>query len=306
LAVNRFLILANLIVAGHIVAQSNTCMEYYQVYGTESVSLADRSNIQGRIYSAKIEVGNDSYLEGVIVAPSQLTLRDRVSFQGELHWQNQYQAGNQNKIQGTVSHDALVDSCSAPTLPSTMSGVRVEIPNGVDTTLEPGTYGDLVLRTRSILSLIAGVYHFNRFEIEPDTRVEWDLDGSDLLTLQVNQNVRIGDRAMMEGSSTIQIIAGGDIDIGTDTWTRMDLSSVQGNIRIASRAQLGGRLYARNIRLEPDVGAFGVPALRADPMFDQVLLQHDDLRTLDDFQQIALRTSNPESGSCSSPVYDLW
>jgi hypothetical protein len=271
------------------------CLDVTQIFGFESVTLADRSIIQATIFAPRIEIGNDSKISGQLIATNQMTIRDRVTISGDVFWKQALQKGNQVSILGSVEQSATRPNCQIPSLSMAAGNQRIEIGNDQNEELAPGVYGELVVRARALLQIFPGTYTFSRLEVEPDAKLDWEVGEGENLNINVTGGVRIGDRAKLEGNKTIAMIAGQGIEVGADSWTRLDLFSPNSDIRIASRAQLGGRLLGLNIRLEPDVGAFGVPAFRPSALYDRVLISRQDTINWSDYRQALLRLQNPEA-----------
>jgi len=237
-------------------AQEN-CQDLWQIHATGSVILADRSDIKGRIYGSVVEIGNDSRFEGVVEAPQRVRIGDRTNFQGSLFYSTQVSIGNQVVFDGDSASTAVVASCLTPLVSTQSSEQSVTVPNDASLELVPGVYGDLTVRSRATLELSSGIYYFKSVNVEPDAHVEWTSAPDERIQWIVVGSVRLADRSDLNGDVTLDLQAGASIDIGTDSRTRVNFVTPMGDIRVASRTLLQGRLLAKNIRLEPDVVAFG-------------------------------------------------
>jgi len=267
---------------------------YPPSHGIESIRFADRSIAKGSMFAPQIEVGNDSRMQGVLLAPKLLTLHDRVKLTGDAHWNESYQYGNGIQISGASIQDAVPSNCMVPIVPTSAGSEPIEVPNNDILGLAPGSYGTVMVRAHSILSLDAGRYSFASLDVEPDAKVEWETGTNDSLLIRVTGSVRIGDRTEMRGDGYMQILSGQNIDVGTDSWVKVDFLAPSGSIRIASRTQLGGRLLAKNVLFEPDVVAY-VSAAISPTEYDSVLTTVRDTFSWSDYRQIAFRLADPEA-----------
>ena len=273
---------------------ASLCQDVHQIHGIESISFADRTVAKGSMFAPQIEVGNDSRMQGVLLAPQLLTLRDRVKLAGDVHWMAAYQLGNGVQISGVTTKDAVASNCIVPTTPTAAGTTQVEVPNDDILGLAPGSYGAVTVRARSILSLDAGRYAFTSLNVEPDAKVQWETEVADSLLISVTGSVQIGDRTDLRGDGYMQILSGQNIEVGTDSWVKADFLAPNGSIRIASRTQLGGHILAKNVRFEPDVVAYVSAAIRAT-VYDSVLTTVRDTFSWSDYRQIAFRLADPEA-----------
>lgn len=285
-----------LVICGGLLANAmEPCLESYQLFASQSIEFADRSNIQARAYAPRIVLGNDSRYTGVLIAPQFLQVKDRAQIHGGLYWNESFLQGNQVTLDFPPEQTAQSANCATPTFEIQPGTNNLEFMPGDDGELVPGAYGDLMVRAGASLELAPGEYSFRSVMIEPDALLSWSNDSHTRIVLKVSGNVSLGDRSMARGDGKLEILGNGDMRIGTDTWTNIQGQFPSGTIYVASRAQLNARLLGRHIRFEPDVGAFGIPSFRYNALFDRKWLSGNDTLGMDELLQFAFRTDNPES-----------
>lgn len=270
------------------------CQELYQIFASQSALFADRSSIQASIYAPRVVVGNDSKFKGAIVAPEYLQLKDRVAFEGGAYWNSEYVAGNQLSLSFSPERSAEVADCEIPVYEVAAGTDAIEVANGDQLELEPGRYGHLMVRAGASVGLFSGEYDFESIQIEPEAQLYWTKNDSLPVIIKVARDASIGDRAMARGDGSAMLYGNGNFQMGTDTWSNLQIVFPQGNVRVASRAQLNGRVLGRTLQFEPDVGAFGVPAFRFNPLFDDIFVTERDTLNWGDLMQFSLRMENTE------------
>jgi len=71
------------------------------------------------------------------------------------------------------------------------SGNNVNLEPGQSTNLNPGNYGDVTLKSRSVLNLKSGVYYFNSYLAEPDVTNTFDFsDGPTIIYVKNNFDMK--------------------------------------------------------------------------------------------------------------------
>jgi len=235
------------------------CWDLFNIYAKSDVILADRTQLQGGVIASNLTIGNDSKVSGVFIGSNQLTLRDRTLVQGDVIWGVSFNKGNQVVVTGTIEQGTTSLECTAPTFVSSSGLQRIEIGNDQEADLEPGEYGELLIRARGKLELTEGEYRFTRIELEPDVKLYWNGVAP---TVYVNGSIRVGDRSAIQGFGIASLTASGAVDFGTDTWIQANVASLTSNIHVASRTELKGHLYGNIVQFEPDVGAWILPAVR--------------------------------------------
>ena len=148
--------------------QTVTVVPAATIYGSRGVSLADRSTVNGTIYSGGggiASVGNDSIINGSLISLSPVQLRDRVRVTA-IQTNAGITRGN-GVVIGSISTTTPVLP-PFPTINQQFTGTQAitVAPDGTQT-LAPGQYGAVTVFSRGRLVLSAGVYVFTALDLEP-------------------------------------------------------------------------------------------------------------------------------------------
>jgi hypothetical protein len=236
--------------------------EQYVLFATEWVDLRDRAKLHGGKVGTKgtLTIGNDARVEASLVAGGTITVRDRTLVLGDVATAKTVTLGSQSSISGRVTQNQAV---SLPTLTTrtVTPGTSNRTVNPGDTlALPPGNYGDLVVYAGGRIQFTPGTYRFRYMQLEPDVRWHVQATTSDPVTVEIQGELRLGDRLKMMmrdslGFENVSVYAGQTTDfrVGPD-------SRIKGYFRIPKAAAtlysrgilIDGGLYAKRITLDAD------------------------------------------------------
>jgi hypothetical protein len=237
-------------------------LEHYVLFATDWVDARDRAKIHGgRIGSrGPVTIGNDARVEGKVAAGGMVTLRDRALVIGDVATASTVSLGNQAAITGQLTQNQPIALPSLTTKTVTPGSSNRTVNPGDTLALSPGSYGDLVVFAGGRIRFTPGTYRFRRIQIEPDVRWHVQATVSDPLTIDVRDELRLGDRLQMLmqdslGFENLSIYSGQTYDfrVGPD-------SKIKGYFRIPNAGAvlysrgilIDGGIYAKRITLEPD------------------------------------------------------
>jgi len=137
-------------------------------YGNRGVNLADRSTVNGTVYSGAsglASVGNDSVINGSIISLSPVQLRDRVRVT-LIHTSAGLTRGNNDVVGTFVTTTPVLPPF--PAINQTFTGTQaITVAPDTTRTLAPGQYGAVTVFSRGRLVVSAGTYVFTSFDLEP-------------------------------------------------------------------------------------------------------------------------------------------
>jgi hypothetical protein len=149
--------------------QTVTVVPAATIYGSRGVALADRSTVNGTIYSGAggiASVGNDSVINGSIISLSPVQLRDRVRVT-TIHTSAGITRGNNDVIGSIITTTPVLPPF--PTINQQFTGTQaITVAPDATQTLAPGQYGAVTVYSRGRLVLSAGVYVFTALDLEPE------------------------------------------------------------------------------------------------------------------------------------------
>lgn len=272
----------------------------FAVWGTEGVWLADRTvgyldgvELYGSVgTNTYAEMGADSRMTGGLYAGDSVFLRERAYLDGDLRVGLGYATQNATTIKGTVSTASPGPSWTLPVvngLDARIGSNNVTVPVDGELSLEPGSYNNLQVFSRSTLHLGAGTYVFRNFRLEPDVILDLDIAAGPIV-VQVLESVNFADRTRMTwvGNNVnplaFQVYQQGtsDLNIGTDQTLAGRFLAPHAKIRVSSRVKLAGWLQGNTVQIEPDtkicepptLGAFTHSEVAYGPSFDKLQSQY--------------------------------
>jgi predicted outer membrane repeat protein len=220
----------------------------------DTVFLSDQTKtLGGDIYGNVLELGADTKIYGNVSANAKCFLRERANISGSMSFpfsctkQNGIVIGKEIKASTNYAHTAI-GSVSA-------SSQNKSVAIGADEQLLPGAYGKLHTDARSTVRLRSGSYVFSNIHTEPDVKWVFDLtDGP--VKIYVLDGIRFADRNTFSitggNPSEIEwIVAGGNIDIGTDGKFFGRFIAPNSYVRLAPRSHVVGSIEARRFQMEP-------------------------------------------------------
>lgn len=165
---------------------------------------------------------------------------------------------------GGIKEDESQDPYELPYLEFTAGGedITVETDPGTPFTLEPGTYGELLVSEGSEIILKTGEYFFDSLRIESNATVLFDVDENTKITVNVVKVFEVREGAKFEitpeckGTTrdiNINIMHGGNINIRSNASVCGILVAPDAKITFQEYSTMEGAVYARFISLGKDV-----------------------------------------------------
>jgi hypothetical protein len=271
-------------------AQIPVCPEGITLCASDYVDISDRAYLKGDIYSPRIVLGNDGLFVSDIFA-KELSVRDRSQILGTLNSENNPNKGNQVYVGSFVN--ASFNVLPKLELAINPSQSPVMTLNDAESYLDPGVYGDLMIRARSTVFLSEGEYIFSKFQIEPDGILVLPECTESGVLIQVKGTVEFSDRANLinPDNCPLQVITESNVRIGNDQDLALNLRSA-GNVEIGSRVSYQGKLSAKSIRVAPDVN-FGLMSVVHKIPSDSLLESPPPIWSSEDFMQSVFRITEP-------------
>ncbi len=219
----------------------------------DEVDFRPYSMALGNVFGTKLELGADSKIYGNVDASYECTLNERAYMKGNLQYGNPCKEQN-SVIAASKKQVSLVKPVMAfPEISAGIENLRVEIDESKK--LSSGVYGALYVNTRAKVTLASGSYVFQSLFTEPDVEFKFDMT-SGPITIAVVGDVRFGDRNtfIIDGGSPSEIfwnVGGESVDLGTDGRYFGNIVAPNASVRIASRSDLVGSVYANKFMLKP-------------------------------------------------------
>jgi hypothetical protein len=225
------------------------------VLGNAGLLLGDRAVANGLTGAGRtLDVGSDARINGTTLVDGSGVLRDRARIVGDLTLSGTVTRGIGSVVTGTVRQNTPV------TLPRLFSQSipagtdAVSIGPGANVTLRPGGYGDVVIRSRSVVRL-TDTYDVTSFTVEPDVTLIQDPPGASININSVGP-ITFGDRDVLQASDPTNVLVysnGATVSVGTQSTITGLIDAPAGGVAIRSRARLNGCAGAgRQLTIEPD------------------------------------------------------
>ena len=218
----------------------------------QNLNVRDRNTVTAASFAGSYDAGNDTRVIGSVFVVGNGFLGDRTTVDQDMVLGGAL-AGNRNGVLGSlVENGGPVPIPALPVRTFSVGAGSQSVANNAVVTLNPGTFGNMIFRAGSRVTLNAGTYNFASLNVEPDVRVT----ALGTVTVNVQGRLEIGDRAQVQGAApgNLTLYANGiDQRIGTDVILRALFVAPQASVTVFSRTQITGCLGANVVRFEPDV-----------------------------------------------------
>ena len=227
------------------------------IYGLENIWIADRGNVDASLASGDyIEVGADAQVFGNLMSAGGIFLRERAQVEGNVYSGIPVVMQNNVSIDGQITNESIIQLEDLPVRQIAYNNNDRELSpdTGCAQTLDPGSWGSIVVRAGCHLTLRAGTYDMRQLYITSDATltVEGDVE------INTQELFHFGDRAVVSGvahphqfrvySNQVQ-----PLRIGPDAVFWGHILSPYAETTVFSRASFDGCIHARDVRVEPDV-----------------------------------------------------
>jgi hypothetical protein len=225
------------------------------LFASEQLLVGDRAQLttSGLAYATIMSIGQretrlgtDSDVGDVFTLPA-IAVLDRSTIHGTLHHGSAVRLGNDVSITRTVADSAF----PIPTV-----AVDAEFESGQDVhlepaslaNLEPGSFGEVVLKPRSRLVLGVGDYRFTALQLEPDSVLEVPSDGSAQVFVRdaVTYLGRVERSGGGQAPLRLSYLGLQDVKLETPFWGIVRAPNAQLVLETVAAAHQG-RFYARSV-----------------------------------------------------------
>ncbi|NLL12977.1 MAG: hypothetical protein GX267_06210 [Fibrobacter sp.] len=246
-------------------AQSQS--DYYTVLSRTGTEIGDRAQIlDGRVGSqGSVVIGSSAKVNHNVEAGSHIVLRSNSRVV------NAISGGPIIKQAGAVvsGNELASHSISVPSIPAigpfTAGTEDITVQNGSTVVLPPGNYRNVIVRSRSSLSLASGVYTFREFIIEPDVSINFNITSVSPVILNISHNMKIESRVVfnMHGNEypwlvRVNSTQTADFQINTDSRITGIFDVPNAHLSMVSRTILNGALHGKSVRIDADAVLNGI------------------------------------------------
>jgi hypothetical protein len=228
----------------------------------------DRARVESDITAGTFSIGFDAVAGGALVSLGSGSLNDRASILGSATLGGTlsgYRAG----AEGGLVESAPVTVGQLPFHAVVAGAANATVPHDGTSELAPGSYQDVVVRSRGTLGLVSGTYRFASLTFEPDASL--NLSGSDpRVVVAVAGTVKFGDRfavavneqSTLENRHLFVYSNGGSVEYGHDATFIGDLEAPAAHVEVRDRAFVRGAIRGASVTLGFDTisGTRAAPA----------------------------------------------
>ena len=240
----------------------------FALYADHKVVLKDTGFIRGHVGSnggIEIQQGDSGIVAGDLRAIDVIDVHGRLVADYAFTNEHVKEAGKGAlNLTGGFKEDESQDPYELPYLEFTAGGedVTVETDPGTSFTLEPGTYGELLVSEGSEIILKTGEYFFDSLHIESNATVFFDVDENMKITVNVvkafdvQEGAKFGITPECTGTTRdihINIMDKGNINIRPHASLCGILVAPDAKVTFQEHSTMEGAVYARFISLEKDV-----------------------------------------------------
>jgi len=255
------------------------------VLGQESIALQQQTIVTRGDVGARVASTGPFLADGVEVSlDAKVALRDRFSYalgdsvllkqDASVYNLGYNELSNKGQVlRSSVTPLPLAVMPSLPTLPAITPGTQtVVVPKGGTLTLEAGRYGTLQVEQAGTLTLKGGVYHFQSWDVDQQTKVNvlapTEIRLAGRLTVAQQGNAYLGPAPAASGLGAQDIVlyvaganggsgALGDapqaVDFGQQTTVRANVVAPNGTIVLRQQSVVTGAFLAKWVLVEQQV-----------------------------------------------------
>jgi hypothetical protein len=232
------------------------------VLTASGIEVRDRGHLLARDLFAggSFSLGADGAITAKVTARGNGALGPRSTVFGDVTLAGALRPDAGAAIKGTLIEHAPVAPLPLPTQVFTAGTRALTVANDAALAVEPGSYGDGMVRARGVAVLGAGTYTFSSLRME-DARLVLDTSHGAIL-INVVGALDFGDRAVVEARDPRLVRfysnTGGTIRIGNDARFGGILAAPAASVQLASRSRVSSCIASREVVLEPDASLNGL------------------------------------------------
>jgi cytoskeletal protein CcmA (bactofilin family) len=242
----------------------------YAVLSREYTDLRDRVIVKGGNVGSGVyvEAGCNTIVNGSVYSTNSIFLRENAKIYGDVAVGEQLNKQNNVIITGTSRTHAQINIPYLSSFTIEYGSKDTIIPVSGTLDLLPGLYRNFQANANSTLILHPGIYSFNKFIIEPDVRIVCKIKNAERLAINVQTEIKFGDRVQMCFESGTAYPHSIKIRSAQETQLFIGNSQIYGDIispnaevHMYSDARVNGSIYGKKIVAEPGVIICSAPLL---------------------------------------------
>jgi RHS repeat-associated protein len=271
-------------------ADINYPLGMYAIYSTEQVTICQNSTVNSGMVgsNAGIDMGDNSHVTDNVIAGTTLVLHDNSRID-----KNAFAGGTITKYSNVTvggmtrqntSHQALAIQQKTVT-PGTQN---ITVAGSSTLNLAPGSYNNFMALVYSKVQLSPGVYNFRSFMTEPDVQIECLMEATDVIEVNVLENIDLRDRAKVYATGTtqasarsIQFYSNQTVVVNVHPYDNIYamITTPNAELHIHPYTQFSGIAYGKRVYIEPNVSFDGSSSYLVDSDGDGVQdIIENDLR----------------------------
>jgi len=164
---------------------------------------------------------------------------------------------NNTEVTGNVNENSDVAPVALPTLSYTASGEDITVERYESLTLEPGSYGDVIVRRGGSLTLSSGLYYMNRLLVRIDASLSLDIQDNSVginvvenLLFGINSTIHTSDNKST--SVTFSSLQSDRINIKNGSHVIGTIIAPNAEVRLRRNSIFKGSIYADIIDVKKD------------------------------------------------------
>ncbi|MDR3002223.1 MAG: DUF2341 domain-containing protein [Fibromonadaceae bacterium] len=228
----------------------------FDLFATQNIVLQNNSKINGQLGSnGNLSLGYDARLYGDAWVLQNLSLGNQSTLTGSVLLGGSLSEGANVNWSGSVIPLLESGHYTIPEVNVNAGAASITVGNDQIHSLTPGSYGNLVIRTRGTLQITAGIYHFASLQVESDGIVSADMSKG-IVEVMVAGNANFSDRAkfIRSGSDNFNDLkfffaTNNSIRYGHDINFKGAIRAPSAEVILGDRNSYTGTLWARRIEI---------------------------------------------------------
>lgn len=226
----------------------------YVLLANEDVEISAATAVDGSIHGnddVDVNRGAPTVIDGSISAVDDIDINSDNLITGDVSAGDDLD--NDGTVIGTAAGNALVDPIALPVLAAYSAGSDdVDVEDGDDIALPPGSYRDVVVERDGTLRLSTGEYFMDELEFGTDTRLIVDATAGEVI-VNIVSDLEFGQRMVVSivGNTTDKLtfnnLQSRSIEIGRESTVLGNIIASNANVRANSYVRFRGIICARDI-----------------------------------------------------------
>ena len=225
----------------------------FKVFASGNMNISDRVVLDGGSFAcASANVGSNANVSISLYVSGNVQLRNN-------SYTERVVAGGYVDVQAGAQYGALLnEAVVSPNLAvhDVQSGNEdLIVYNNQTVTINPGIYRRIHIYSGANVTINGGEYNLESFNVEPDARLSFN-NSSTPIRMWIRNNFYLADRVTINSNAPAENLFiytnTNSIDLGTDLSLRAILVAPNANVNVSSRYTWNGRIWAREITIQPD------------------------------------------------------